>query len=241
MTYQGSKAKYSKFIAPILQKCINENNIHTFIDCFCGGCNIITDIKCDQRLAFDNNPYLIAFWRYLRENPDYEFPPYPSREEWDKCKSGEENRDWYIGLVSIFCSNMTGGFPAGYDKMGLRYNGRIKNCRKDLPFLKDVSFLCYDYHHVIGYKNAVIYMDPPYEGGHQYNYEKFDSKEFWNFARELSQNNYVFTSEQNAPEDFTPIWSLEIKHNIRGNTRIATENLFVYDNGMAKEYIQIAR
>lgn len=229
MTYQGSKAKYSKFIAPILQKCLNENHIDTFIDCFCGGCNIITDIQCDCRIAIDNNPYLIALWRYLVENPNYEFPSYPSREDWDRCKNGEEEKDWYIGLVSIFCSNMTGGFPAGYDKMGLRYNGRIKNVKKDLPLLKNVHFLCNDYHIVSQYENCVIYMDPPYAGGHQYNYNKFDSNQFWQFARELSKNNYVFISEQIAPEDFKSIWSLDIKHNIRGNIRTATENLFIYN------------
>ena len=237
MTYQGSKAKYAKYICPILQKCIDEHHIDTFIDCFVGGANIIKDIKCNQRIAFDNNPYLIAFWRHLFENPNYEFPPYPSREDWDKCKNGEENRDWYIGLVSIFCSNMAGGFPAGYDKMGLRYNGRIKNCKKDLPLLQDVQFLCYDYHHIQGYKNCVIYMDPPYAGGHQYNYQKFNTEEFWNFARELSQNHFVFISEQDAPEDFKPIWSLDIKHNIRGNIREATENLFIYKDGLAANYL----
>ena len=238
MTYQGSKAKYSKFIAPILQKCIDENKIDTFIDGFCGGCNIITDIKCKNRIAIDNNKYLIALWQHLQENPNYEFPPYPSRAEWDRCKElNPDEYDWYIGLIAIFCSNMAGGFPAGYDKMGLRYNGRIKNCRRDLPLLEDVKFICDDYHSLSNYENYTIYLDPPYANTHKYNYQKFDTNEFWQFARELSMKNYVFISEQEAPEDFSSIWSLDIKHNIRGNIRIATENLYVYKNGLAKKYI----
>ena len=133
MTYQGSKAKYAQYICPILQKCIDDNQIATYVEPFVGGANIIKNIQCRTRIGMDLNPYLIALWHFLQQNPDYEFPPYPTRMDWDKCKNGDEEREWYVGLVSIFCSNMTGGFPAGYDKMGLRYNGRIKNCKKDLP------------------------------------------------------------------------------------------------------------
>lgn len=236
MTYQGSKAKYSKYICPILQNYIDKNNIETFVDCFVGGANIITDIKCKNRIGIDNNQYLIALWKYLQNNPDYEFPVYPSRQDWDRCKNKIEEKDWYIGLVSIFCSNMAGGFPAGYDKMGLRYNGRIKNCKKDLPFLKGVNFICDDYHSISNYTNCLIYCDPPYSNTHRYNYQKFDSNEFWNFIREQSSKNYIFVSEQNAPEDFISIWSKDIEHNIRGAKRIATERLFVFNNGLIKNY-----
>ena len=37
MIYQGSKNRLAKYIIPILQKYIDENNIKLFIDCFCGG------------------------------------------------------------------------------------------------------------------------------------------------------------------------------------------------------------
>lgn len=237
MTYQGSKAKYAQYICPILQKCIDNNQITTYVEPFVGGANIIKNIQCRTRIGMDLNPYLIALWNFLQQNPNYEFPPYPTRMDWDKCKNGDEEREWYVGLVSIFCSNMTGGFPAGYDKMGLRYNGRIKNCKKDLPLLQDVLFLAQDYKVLMEPKNLVIYCDPPYANTHKYNYKKFDTPQFWEYMRNWSKNNYVFISEQEAPEDFTPIWSLDIKHNIRGNTRIATENLFIYENGMVKKYI----
>ena len=233
MTYQGSKAKYSKYIAPILQKCIDDNHITTFIDAFCGGCNIITDVKCENRIAIDNNKYLIALWQFLQDHPTYQFPLYPPREDWDRCKNGEEENDWYVGLVSIFCSNMTGGFPAGYDKVGARYNGRIKNCKKDLPLLYDVHFICADYQVLDNYENCVIYCDPPYANTHKYNYQSFNNEKFWTFCRELSKKNYVFISEQEAPDDFITIWSKNIAHNIRGNYRIATEKLFIYKDGIA--------
>ena len=238
MTYQGSKAKYAKYICPILQKCIDENHIDIYIEPFVGGANIIKNIKNAMRVGSDNNQYLIALWKELQSNPNFEFPPMPTREDWDRCKNGEEERDWYTGFVSIFASNMTGGFPAGYDKYGLRYNGRINNCKKDLPLIKDVHFSCLDYKDISSrFENAVIYCDPPYANTHKYNYKNFDTNEFWEEMRKVSMDNYVFISEQEAPEDFKPIWSMDIRHNIRGNTRVATEKLYVYEKGLSAKYL----
>lgn len=234
MTFQGSKERYNKYIVPLIQQCINNNNISTFIDCCCGGCNIIKHIKAPQRIAIDNDPYLIALWQFLQENPNYEFPLYPSKEIWDNCKSHREAEDWFIGLVSIFCSNLAGGFPAGYDKTGSRYNGRIKHCKADLPLLKDVKFICNDYHYLSNFNNCVIYIDPPYVKRHQYNYEIFNTQEFWKFSREISKNNYVFISEQEAPDDFQSIWSITSERNMRGKTSILTENLYTYTQGLTK-------
>ena len=234
MTYQGSKAKYSKYICPILQNCIDKTGINTYVEPFVGGANIIKNIKNASRFASDNNKYLIALWKELQSNSNFDFPSYPNREDWDRCKNGEEERDWYVGFVSIFCSNMTGGFPAGYDRYGLRYNGRINNCKKDLPLVKDIHFNYMDYKDMLERtKNAIIYCDPPYANTHKYNYQKFDTITFWEEVRKSSLYNYIFISEQKAPEDFIPIWSLDIKHNIRGNIRMATENLFIYNKGLA--------
>lgn len=46
MIYMGSKRQYCKYIVPIIQKYINENNILVFIDCFCGGANLADKINC---------------------------------------------------------------------------------------------------------------------------------------------------------------------------------------------------
>ena len=37
MIYIGSKKRYAKHIVPILQKCINDNGIDTYIEPFVGG------------------------------------------------------------------------------------------------------------------------------------------------------------------------------------------------------------
>ena len=44
MKFFEGKTKYKKEIVPILQKLIDENRVTQFVDCFCGGCNIIDRI-----------------------------------------------------------------------------------------------------------------------------------------------------------------------------------------------------
>ena len=65
MKYFGSKSRIAKYIVPILQKEIDENQIRTYLEVFCGGCNVIDKIKCEHRIANDLNPYLIALLKHV--------------------------------------------------------------------------------------------------------------------------------------------------------------------------------
>lgn len=47
----GSKARIAKYIVPILQECIDSNNVNTYIEPFVGGANIIDKIKCKNRVG----------------------------------------------------------------------------------------------------------------------------------------------------------------------------------------------
>lgn len=60
MVYMGSKTKYAEHIVPILQKAIDDNNVDTYIEPFCGGANIIDKIKCENRYGYDRSETLIA-------------------------------------------------------------------------------------------------------------------------------------------------------------------------------------
>lgn len=60
-----------------------------------------------------------------------------------------------------------------------------------------------------------------------------DYNYFWNWVRELSKTNYVFVSEQSAPEDFEVIWQREVKRTVGDdNNYNVTEKLFRWSEGL---------
>ena len=82
----GSKNKYAKDIVPILQKCIDDNNITLYIEPFVGGANIIDKIKCKERYGFDRSDTLIALLQTAANNFD-DVLKEGNRELWDKGKA----------------------------------------------------------------------------------------------------------------------------------------------------------
>lgn len=241
MVYMGSKKKYAKYIVPILQKTIDENNVKFYIEPFCGGCNIIDKIKCENKKAFDRSDTLIALLQAAAEDFS-KIPTDGNREMWDKgkeyVKDGIMPDDMSlaeIGAIEFLGSFCNGGFPRGYAKNTATrnyYQEAYRNLQSQSPNLKDITFQCQDYLELKDLENCVIYCDPPYAGTKIYGYAnqpKMDYEQFWNWIRELSKKNYVFISEQTAPEDFEVIWQQEVKRTTnKENNFKAVEKLFVW-------------
>ena len=66
MVYMGSKAKITDYIVPVIQSHIAVSGSRTYIEPFCGGCNVIDKIKANNRIAADKNEYLIALFKHLQ-------------------------------------------------------------------------------------------------------------------------------------------------------------------------------
>ena len=64
--FVGSKNRISKYIAPILQKCIDDNGVTTYYEPFVGGANMIDKIRCENRIGNDIHPQLIAMFKALQ-------------------------------------------------------------------------------------------------------------------------------------------------------------------------------
>lgn len=244
----GSKARIAKYIVPILQECIDSNNVNIYIEPFVGGANIIDKIKCKWRMGNDINKYLIALLRRARsQEPLLESV---TREEYNKARLAYNfgdifmYDDWKIGNIGFLASYngrwFDGGFAqAGYEKTknGSRYRDYYRetknNLEKQRKNLQGVHFTCKDYTQIDSY-DAVIYCDPPYANTKQFaNAKNFDYERFWNWVRERSQDNYVFVSELNAPSDFIPIWEHSVSRSIKAKDKSrATEKLFVYKYGL---------
>ena len=239
MVYMGSKAKYAKYIVPILQQVIDNNEVDTYIECFVGGANIIDKIKCENKYGYDRSDTLIALLSLAAENFDKVLKD-GTRELWDMGKEYVKNNvkpeDMTladIGAMEFFASYCNGGFPRGYAKNTSTrnyYKEAYSNMEKQAPNLKDITFKCQNYWELEDVENAVIYLDPPYQNTKSYGYAnqpKMDYEHFWNWVRDLSKKNYVFISEQSAPEDFEIVWEQEVKRTTnKENNFKAIERLY---------------
>ena len=244
MVYMGSKSKYAKYIVPILQKAIDDNNVTTYIESFVGGANIIDKIKCENRIGYDRSDTLIALLQTAQEDMSNVLVD-GSRELWDKgkqyVKEGNMPEDMTlaeIGAMEFFASFCNGGFPRGYAKNSDTRNYFLearRNLEAQAPALKDIVFKAQNYWELEPVENCVIYLDPPYQGTKFYGYAnqpKMDYTHFWNWVREISKNNYVFVSEQSAPEDFEIIWEQKVTRTTnKENNFKAVEKLFRYKDG----------
>lgn len=103
----GSKSRIAKYIVPIIQKYVNENDIAMYIEPFVGGANIIDKIKCDIRIGIDINPYLTALLKRVQNGESlYEEV---SKELYDNVRASYNNKDnkyadWEYGNVGFLAS-----------------------------------------------------------------------------------------------------------------------------------------
>lgn len=244
MKFMGSKSRIAKYIIPIIQKQIDNNNIKTYIEPFCGGCNIIDKVKCDNKIALDLNPYLIALLKEVKDGNTLlsEVP----RELYNKAREAYRSgnisgfKEWEIGCIGFLASYNGRFFDGGYAKAGWEstktgrrwrdyYQESKANILRQCIDLQDIDFMVGDYRMFANNTNCVIYCDPPYQGTKQYaNSIDFDYNEFWNTVRQWSKRNIVLVSEQKAPPDFECIWEQSVNRSIKANDKsYSTEKLFM--------------
>lgn len=102
MRYVGGKARTSKDIAKVLNSNLKENQ--TFVDLFCGSCNVIEKIDNNrERIANDKHTYLIEMWKALQDG--WTPPTDISEETYNNIKNGYVNVDPCLkGFVGFGCS-----------------------------------------------------------------------------------------------------------------------------------------
>ena len=252
MVYMGSKSRVAKYIVPIIQQCIDDNNLSVYIEPFAGGLNVVDKIKAPFRIASDKNRYLIALFQHLQNGG--ELLPEVSKELYSEVRANyktKEYEDWYVGNIGFLASYNGRWFDGGYAKPGYektKYGQRYRdyyreaknNILAQMPNLNDVVFEVLDYREVETVNCSMIYCDPPYANTKQFeNSRDFDYEEFWNVMRYWSKDNFVLISELEAPDDFICVWSKDVQRSIKStdNTMRATEKLFAYRDGKYADYI----
>ena len=128
MKYMGSKSRIKKYIVPILQKIIDDNDIKYYIEPFVGGANVIDSIKCKNRIGGDKHDKLIALLKYVQD--DGKLPSEISKELYDDVRKNKDNdkyEDWFIGAVGFLASYNGRYFDGGYAKTIISKNGVVRN------------------------------------------------------------------------------------------------------------------
>ena len=159
------KNRISKYIVPIIQKCIDENDVKTYYEPFVGGANMIDKIKCENRIGNDIHKELIAMWNELQKG--WIPPNHITEEEYISVRDNKEKySDYYVGFVgyhATFGSKYFAGYARSFKADGItprdQSNEAYRNTMKQVPNIMDVLFTQGDYKEY-RIKNAVIYCDP---------------------------------------------------------------------------------
>ena len=240
MKYMGSKNRIAKYIAPIIQLSIDKNDITVYCEPFAGGMNMIDKIRCNQRIANDIHPQLMAMWQALQNG--WIPPEHISEDEYLYVKNHQDTLPpyyvGYVGFCSTFGARYFQGYARGFKSDGItprdESNEAYRNIMKQLPKLQNVSFTCGDYRQ-INIDNSVIYCDPPYENTKCYSStDVFNYDEFWDWCRDQNKRNILFVSGYEAPDDFKCIWQKDTIVNFdslrnENSNKKRTEKLFILE------------
>lgn len=155
MKYMGSKSRIVDNILPIIQERLRDYNIKTYIEPFCGGCNVIDKVQCDTKIASDNQKYLIALLKNVQEIT--EFPDELTREHYSEVrecfnKGLNTYPDWYIGAIGFLGSYNGRFYDGGFAKTNYSkskttdhiiirnyYKEAKENLIEQIPRLEDIQ------------------------------------------------------------------------------------------------------
>lgn len=126
----GSKSRIVDNILPIIQQRIKDYNIKTYIEPFCGGCNVIDKVKCKYKFASDNQKYLIALLNHLSMVDT--LPEFVTKEHYSEVRDCFNNNlhifeDWYVGAIGFLASYNGRFFDGGYAGLVNTKAGTIRN------------------------------------------------------------------------------------------------------------------
>ena len=163
------------------------------------------------------------------------------RDAWKNGTDKDKYEQWYVGNVGFLASYNGRWFDGGYakptsiktpngNKIRDYYQESKRNLEKQAGDLSTVSLDCIPYECYLktDYSGVCFYLDPPYFHTKEFGIAtNFNHVDFWDFARRLSKNNYVYISEQYAPNDFETVWSKPVLRSINAqNKEHKTECLF---------------
>lgn len=231
MQYRGGKSRLARQILPFMP------DVEYFVEPFVGGGGMtrfaVQSGKFSKFLCSDINEYVIAYFNAIKSGwmPKERY----TREEFLEMKrhQKEGNFDTYskaeMCTVGYSCAFLSKFFTTFCDAPNAGTYPMI-GARKDALWAPQCDFSVCSYDSItLPEKPCVVYLDPPYKGVQGYPSGKFDHDKFYRWAEKISENHYVFVSEENMPEGWKVLWQRELKAD-GGIARSRTEKLFIYND-----------
>jgi DNA adenine methylase len=229
MRYMGGKTRLSRYIAPLINKDIEDLGVECYYEPFVGAGSVLERVVCKYRFASDINCDIIEMFKAVQSG--WTPPESVSREYYDFCRANRDTIDPALrAFVAFGCSfggrewNGHARYKDGRDATSEAYRSILKQA----PKIRNVYFRCADYRE-LNPVNSVIYCDPPYDGTCKYemndNSIEFNSEEFWDTVSLWSETNVVYVSEYNAPIEITPYKEFghhKTINNVNGGSQVKT-------------------
>ena len=238
MKYQGGKHLIGSKIAKIMNDRVSIDKVDGYFEPFCGSLGVYKNmIKYNYKkyIANDLQGDLILMWEKLHQDKLI-LPDSFSEELYRELK--ETPSPNALKAVAGFGMSFGGKYFSGYIQKHSGNSGRdfYKEFKNSIDKIKpelqkrEIEFNNKNYYDFKP-NNMLIYCDPPYKNTTGYNVGDFDSELFWNTMREWSKNNYVFISEEVAPDDFEVVWEQNKFRSLNTcNRETKTEKLFTNFN-----------
>lgn len=265
MRYFGGKSRIAKYISEYINNLAERMSIcnileankesqntsqniliphthtyNTYIEPFCGACNVASKIHIKNKILNDKHPYLIAMFKALQKG--WIPPTEVSEKEYQYIKQNQDEDKALAGFVGFACS-FAGKYWGGYardSKGGGTGNYALRghnSILKKMENLQNAKFTNKDFRE-LNFKNSLIYCDPPYKNTTPY-YKKllgeFPYNEFLDWVYSQSKNNIVLVSEykHNTPKNANIVLEIPSKTSIRNkNDKVieTVEVLYTYNS-----------
>lgn len=245
MKYIGSKRRLVEDLKPLIENIAYLENIDTYVEPFCGGCNLIEHINIKNKYAYDINEALVCLLNKIKNatedeiNRDFNiinkntFDKYLHRY-FNNYTSINKDDLWkymycflFFSYKSIYLKNKASYFLR--ESMTKNYLNNYFN--KEHELLSTIKTIDVKDYMNINYNRAIIYCDPPYENTIDYD-SNIDFRQRDQKLIELAKNNLVFISEYSMNSKyFKLIYSKEIECTIRGSDTARVENVYVVKGG----------
>lgn len=229
MKYMGSKARYAKYILPII--LADRESGQWYVEPFVGGANTFHLVN-GNKIANDNNAYLVALLEAVGNG--WIPPDVVTEEDYSHARSKRltmpKHEVAFTAIGASYSGKWFGGYARGNNSKGEPRNYALEsknNILKQAPGLK-AKYSSVSYDEVEIPPNSIIYCDPPYADTTKYD-AGFDTTKFWEWcSQKVDEGHQVFVSEYKAPGGWVCVWEKQVNSSLTKQTgsKKAVERLF---------------